>query len=109
MKKNKEKDDNFFKRVYHVVRTIPDGKVATYGQIAQMLGTKDARKVGWALNKNKDLSVPCHRVVNREGGLAENFAFEGGWREHKTRLVNEGISFRDEMHVNLEKHLWVKK
>jgi methylated-DNA-protein-cysteine methyltransferase-like protein len=94
----------FFERVYGVVRTIPSGKVATYGQIAQMLGTKDARKVGWALHANIDKDVPCHRVVNKDGKLAENFIFNG-WREQKRRLITEGISFTSEKVVNMDKHL----
>ena len=59
------KNSGFFQRVYEVVKLIPSGKVATYGQIAMILGIKDARKVGWALHANKDPNVPCHRVVNK--------------------------------------------
>ncbi len=69
--------NNFFDQVYGVVRKIPKGKVATYGQIAEILGTKDARKVGWALHANRSADVPCHRVVNKDGRLAPNFAFDG--------------------------------
>lgn len=99
------KTSGFFQSVYDVVKLIPSGKVATYGQIAKILGTKDARKVGWALHANKDLNVPCHRVVNKEGRLAPNFAFDG-WREQKRRLEEEGTSFVDEVRVDFKKHLW---
>jgi len=68
---------NFFERVYDVVKKIPAGKVMTYGQVAELVGTKDARKVGFALHANNKSEVPCHRVVNKEGKLAENFAFNG--------------------------------
>lgn len=95
----------FFQRVYAVVKSIPSGKVATYGQIARIIGTKDARKVGFALHGNKDLNVPCHRVVNKDGRLAPNFAFDG-WREQKKRLVSEGVDFTDETHIDLEKCIW---
>jgi methylated-DNA-protein-cysteine methyltransferase-like protein len=104
MMKNKH-TDNFFKKVHKLVAEIPEGKVATYGQIAQMLGTKDARKVGWALHGNTDPKIPCHRVVNKEGGVAENYAF-GGYKEQKMMLMEEGVSFVDETHVDLEKCLW---
>lgn len=84
---------NFFKRVYEVVKTIPAGKVMTYGGVAKAIGTKDARKVGWALHANPDGSkVPCHRVVNKDGRLAPGYAF-GGPDEQKLRLISEGIKF----------------
>ena len=86
-------DNNFFQQVYEVVKKIPDGKVMTYGQIAEAIGSKDARKVGWALHANKDGSiVPCHRVVNKDGGLAPGYAF-GGLDAQKARLIAEGIKF----------------
>jgi methylated-DNA-protein-cysteine methyltransferase-like protein len=94
----------FYQRIYDVVKKIPCGKVATYGQIAELLGTKDARKVGWALHVNHDPKVPCHRVVNREGRLAPNFAFNG-WKEQKLRLLGEGVGFKSEMYVD-PKYFW---
>ncbi len=96
----------FFKKVYGIVRKIPSGKVMTYGHIAEMLGTSDARKVGWALHANKDPHVFCHRVVNKEGSVADNYAFEG-WEEQRRRLVSEGVTFIDEKRVDLKKHLWL--
>jgi methylated-DNA-protein-cysteine methyltransferase-like protein len=82
---------NFFEQVYQIVKQIPGGKVMTYGQIAEMLGTKDARRVGHALHANKDgVLVPCHRVVNKDGRLAPGFAF-GGFNEQKKRLEKEGV------------------
>jgi methylated-DNA-protein-cysteine methyltransferase-like protein len=95
----------FFERVYKLVKQIPPGKVATYGQIAEILGTRDARKVGFALHANRDPKVPCHRIVNKEGRLAPNYAFDG-WREQKRKLFEEGIIFKDEMRVDLEKCRW---
>jgi methylated-DNA-protein-cysteine methyltransferase-like protein len=98
-------DKGFFDKVYALVRKIPAGKVTTYGEIAGMLGTKDARKVGWALHANKDEKTPCHRVVNKNGGLAPNFAFDGE-EEQRRRLLAEGVSLKDKK-VDLKKHLWV--
>ena len=99
---------NFFERVYEVVRRIPAGRVMTYGQIAQILGkVRHARQVGWALHQNTDGSgVPCHRVVNREGRLAPNFAFDGA-EEQKRRLLTEGVRFVDNTHVDLKECLWI--
>jgi len=103
--KKKTKKNNFFNKVGRVVQKIPSGKVATYGQIANILRTRDARKVGWALHSNKDLKVPCHRVVNKDGRLAPNFAFDGS-DEQRRRLLQEEVSFKDKMHVDLKKCLW---
>jgi methylated-DNA-protein-cysteine methyltransferase-like protein len=94
-----------FEKVYLLVRKIPKGKVMTYGQIAEMLKTRDARKIGWALHGNKDPKTPCHRVVSKEGKVATNYAFEG-WEEQKRKLLLEGVTFIDEKRVDLEKHLW---
>ena len=95
---------SLFKRVYQVVRKIPRGEVATYGQIAEILGTKDARKVGWALHANRDEKTPCHRVVSRIGALAANFAFDGE-HEQRRRLEAEGVSFVGKT-VELKRNLW---
>jgi len=94
---------NFFERVYDVVKKIPAGKVMTYGQVAELIGTKDARKVGFALHANNKSEVPCHRVVNKEGKLAENFAFNG-MEEQQRRLEFEGIKFIKDGYVDLSKY-----
>ena len=96
---------SFFDEVYKVVKQVPKGKVTTYGEIARALGTKDARKVGWALHVNSDPKTPCHRVVNKEGKLAANFAFDGE-AEQKRRLESEGVVFEGNK-VDLEKHRWI--
>ena len=96
----------FFGRVYEVVKQIPEGKVMTYGQIANILGTKDAKRVGWALHANKNPKIPCHRVVNKFGAVAKNYAFGRGWKEQRMRLQAEGVKFKKEMQVDLEKFLW---
>ena len=105
-----QKREGLYEKVYEIVRQIPRGKVATYGQIARMLGTRDPRKVGWALAGNSDKKTPCHRVVNKDGGVAKNFGKslggEGGWEIQRTLLENEGVAFVDETHVNLEAHQW---
>ncbi|MEK7141558.1 MAG: MGMT family protein [Patescibacteria group bacterium] len=97
---------NFFQRVYDVVQRIPVGKVATYGLIADLIGTKDARRIGQALHANPDSShTPCHRVVFADGRLAPGYAF-GGINEQKRKLQMEGISFTDTSNVDLARFLW---
>ncbi|OGV95682.1 hypothetical protein A2W24_05430 [Microgenomates group bacterium RBG_16_45_19] len=93
-----------FEQIYAKVREIPAGKVTTYGEIARVLGLKDVRKVGYALHANKDGATPCHRVVNREGKLAANFAIDGV-EEQRRRLESEGVAVDDDR-VELSQFGW---
>ena len=98
--------DNPTKRIYEVVKKIPKGKVATYGQVADLACDKRmARAVGNALHKNPDPdNIPCFRVVNAKGELAGEFAF-GGAGEQAKLLEADGIEVTDGR-VNLEKYQW---
>lgn len=96
---------NLFSQIKSEVKKIPKGKVTTYGDIAKKVGSKDARKVGWAIYGNQDPEIPCHRVVNKSGMVAEKFSL-GGWQEQKARLEAEGVTFRGEKQVDMEKHGW---
>jgi methylated-DNA-protein-cysteine methyltransferase-like protein len=103
----RDKSKNFKSRVYEIVKSVPRGKVTTYGEIAAKLGApKWSRQVGWALHQNTDSKTPCHRVVDRTGRLAPNFAFDGA-AEQRRRLVDEGVIFIDENHVNLRVSHWI--
>lgn len=105
-KRSKSKDD-FFDRVYKVVKKIPYGKVTTYGHIAEACGIKSsARTVGWALNGAKETGLPCHRVVNRFGALTGKIHF-GDPTIMEDLLRSEGIEFDENGYVNLKKHLWI--
>ena len=99
---------SFYDIVYENVRKIHKGKVATYGQIAFMCGSpKASRAVGYALHFNPDPdNIPCFRVVNRFGALAEKFAF-GGIEEQKRRLEEDGVEVRDDYTVDLNKYSFV--
>lgn len=96
-----------FEKIYEVVSRIPKGKVATYGLVARMAGNpRWSRVVGYALHNNPAPGViPCHRVVNREGKVAESFAF-GGSDTQRKMLEDEGIVFEADGHIDLEKYLW---
>ena len=85
--------DSPTRRIYEAVKKIPRGKVATYGQVAEMAGNKKmARAVGNALHKNPDPEhIPCYRVVNSKGELSGAFAF-GGADEQANRLRADGIA-----------------
>lgn len=98
-----------FDKIYDVVKLIPYGKVATYGQVASLAGNKNwSRVVGYALHVNPDTkNIPCYRVVNRFGEVSESFAFGGGNKQMEL-LKNEGIEFVDG-HVDMSKYNWNKR
>lgn len=85
---------NFFEKVYEAVRSIPDGKVASYGMIALLCGNpKASRQVGWALHVNPSPdTIPCYKVVFKDGSLSEGFAF-GGEGEQRRLLEADGVKF----------------
>ena len=96
---------NTFEKIYEVVRNIPKGRVATYGQVAILAGNPHwARVVGYALHNNPEPGIiPCHRVVNREGKVAPGFAFGGGGVQRQL-LEAEGIVFEKDGTVDLKKY-----
>ncbi|MBQ5398872.1 MAG: MGMT family protein [Ruminococcus sp.] len=97
---------NTFEKIYEVVKQIPYGKVATYGQIAFLAGNPHwSRVVGYALHANPDPdNIPCYRVVNRFGEPSKAFAF-GGINRQISLLENEGVEFKDGK-VDLKKYVW---
>lgn len=98
---------NFNEKVYEFVKTVPERKVVTYGQVARAVGSpRAARQVGWALHRNPYFGVvPCHRVVFRDGSLSKGFAF-GGEGVQRAMLEAEGIVFRADGTVDLEIYAW---
>lgn len=96
-----------FERIYDVVRRIPRGKVATYGQIAMLAGNpRWARVVGYALHANPEPGViPCHRVLNRFGRVAPAFAF-GGEERQAEMLRAESVEVSRDGYVDLDRYLW---
>lgn len=97
----------FNERVYEVVKQIPCGRVATYGQIARLINApRCARLVGFALHANPEPGIiPCHRVVFKDGSLAPGFAF-GGPEEQRRLLESEGITFTSEGKVQMDTYTW---
>lgn len=95
-------DADLIYEILSVVSEIPCGKVATYGQIARLIGRdKNARLVGRVLRMAEYYGdYPCHRVVNHQGRLAP------GWAEQKTLLSIEGIDLKANGCVDLKVHQW---
>lgn len=96
---------NTFEKIYEAVKSIPKGRVATYGQVAALAGNpRLARVVGYALHNNPDPSIiPCHRVVNRDGKVAGGYVFGGG-DVQRQMLESEGIVFQQNGRIDLEKY-----
>jgi len=95
--------DTFFMRVYAVVAEIPYGKVASYGQIATLLGNpRAARSVGWALSVCPD-DLPWHRVVKADGSITG-----GSYAElRRELLIEEGIEFLPDGRVDMQRCQWI--
>lgn len=93
---------DFSQKVFAIVRKIPVGSVATYGQVAFLTGSPQCtRMVGQALHHAPDQEdLPCHRVVNSAGRLVP------GWFEQRPLLENEGIPFKTNGCVDLKRCLW---
>ncbi len=95
-------DEKLIYEILSVVTEIPEGKVATYGQIARLIGRdKNARLVGKVLSMAEFYGdYPCHRVVNHAGRLVP------GWQEQREQLIREGVPFKNYDHVALKRCQW---
>ncbi len=106
MAKAEKTTENFYQKVYDLVRRIPESKVSTYGTIAEKIGTRlSARMVGYALSQSVGTDVPAHRVVNRFGALTGKHHF--GHPELMKRLLqDEGVTFNPDETVNMTLHFY---
>jgi len=95
-------DENLIYEILSLVEEIPEGKVASYGQIAKLIGReRNARLVGKVLSRAEFYGeYPCHRVVNHAGRLAPHFG------EQKKLLLEEGVGFKENGCVDMKKHQW---
>ena len=94
--------DELIYEILSVVEEIPPGYVASYGQIAALIGRdKNARLVGKVLSLSQYYGqYPCHRVLNRAGRTAP------GWYEQRSLLESEGVTFKKNGCVDMKKHRW---
>ena len=95
-------NEDLIYEILSLVEEIPEGCVATYGQIARLTGReKNARLVGRVLSMAEYYGrYPCHRVVNHAGRTAP------GWPEQRALLEDEGVTFKPDGHVDLKRHRW---
>ncbi len=104
-----------YERIYKIVKKIPKGKVATYGQIGQMLSL-NPRVVGWALNRlakykpntkgHKQDNIPWQRVINSKGGISTNKLMNIPLGLQQLLLEKEGVVFNKNKKTDLRKYLW---
>ncbi len=101
----KERSSNY-QRIYAVVRRIPEGRVATYGQVAAAAGLPGhARQVGYAMYALDDDSVPWQRVINAQGRVSARA--EPGWEGFQRHLLEEeGVEFNDNGVADLKRYRW---
>jgi methylated-DNA-protein-cysteine methyltransferase-like protein len=99
-----------YQRIYAVVRRIPKGRVATYGQVASLAGLAGhARQVGYALHALPDgTSVPWHRVVNASGGISRR-SMPGGELVQRQLLEREGVLLDGRGRVSLTRVRWLPR
>lgn len=96
----------YYEQVYDVVRLIPEGRVSTYGAIADFLTLGSARMVGWALFRNiLTPDVPAHRVVNRKGELSGRNHFTTPTLMQE-RLEAEGVEIANDRVVDFNNRFW---
>jgi len=97
---------SFFERVVNVIKSIPKGNVATYGQIAGYAGSsRAARQVAYILHSSSEKhDLPWHRVVNSKGGISLKPGH--GYELQKRRLEAEGVVFKEDGSVDLKRFLW---
>jgi methylated-DNA-protein-cysteine methyltransferase-like protein len=106
VRRRREGDSDAYPRIYEVVRRIPRGRVATYGQVAELAGLGGhARQVGYALHVVRDDSVPWHRVVNAEGRISVRHE-PGSEAWQRELLEAEGIVFDVTGRIALERYRW---
>ena len=100
--------NHYYEDVYDIVRLIPQGKVTTYGAIADFLALGSARMVGWALNqcaKTSGSTVPAHRVINRKGELSGRAHWNPPKRMQEL-LESEGIKVKNNLVQNFDEVFW---
>jgi O-6-methylguanine DNA methyltransferase len=97
---------SFRQKIYTLAKQIPQGKVATYGQLAELAGSPGAaRAVGMCMKENPDLTtIPCHRVVASNGKLTGYSAGEGV-KTKREKLLEEGVLFHGDV-VDLNTSQW---
>jgi methylated-DNA-protein-cysteine methyltransferase related protein len=99
-----KKDAHLYPRIYSLVRQIPSGRVASYGQIAKIVGCT-AREVGYAMAAAKGVDVPWQRVINSQGKIS--LPEDAGGALQRRLLEKEGVEFDDRDRVSFDTYGWL--
>ena len=100
-------ESSFYQKIYHIISLIPSGKVATYGQIAEIVGGCTARMVGYAASAIPQYTeIPWQRVINSKGGLSKRRRSGSGEFLQQKLLEDEGIIFNQHGKTDLELYRW---
>ncbi len=100
------KKTSMYERIYEVVRSIPEGRVSTYGRVAKLAGGCSARNVGYAMaSLPYGSNVPWQRVINAQGRISIRSEGEGGLVQQKI-LEAEGVVFKENGSVDLSEYGW---
>ena len=98
-----------YRKIYAAVRRVPPGRVATYGQIAELAGLPGhARQVGYALHalRDRDDEVPWHRVINSQGKISFPADSEN-WTKQAALLRAEGVEIEEDGRIQLARYRWI--
>ena len=107
-KRTGEPDKNYRERVYRIVRSIPRGRVMTYGQLAEILGEGyTPRTVGFVMHGSDD-KTPWHRVINAQGGCSTGRIALPSDKQQRM-LVAEGVEFNERGRCDLQRYLWIPR
>lgn len=99
--------DGVYPRIYACISLIPEGKVATYGQIAKLIDASGPRQIGYALSSTPpDVEVPWHRVINSKGEISQRSDGESDSEQHR-RLLAEGVMPNKHGRINLKQYRWI--
>ncbi len=103
----KEMPSEFTQEVIKIIKSIPQGKVLTYGMVAKLAGNpRAARQVSWVLHSSsKKYDLPWHRVINSKGLITLNSDEDRYYQ--KNLLKEEGIKFKNEFGIDLKEYLWI--
>lgn len=104
----REPDKNYRERVFRIVRSIPRGRVMTYGQLAEILGEGyTPRTVGFVMHGSDD-KTPWHRVINAQGGCSTGRIALPSDKQQRM-LVAEGVEFNERGRCDLQRYLWIPR
>lgn len=108
LKQNMQNDPGYRERVYEIVRTIPRGRVMTYGQLAEILGEGyTPRTVGFVMHASGD-KTPWHRVINAQGACSTGRVVLPHDKQQRM-LEAEGVIFNESGRCDLKNYLWISE